>query len=243
MMKITNMRDVRKKSKHTHKRVLALILLIVSSLALSACQQEKVLGQELIEQAKEDFESLDSGKITVTNLETNTIEQELEFKYDEVGLLIYAIQGESIDDKYCQYNNGYQFYTINKDEYKLIKKGDREFQAYTKDVKYPQLSARYLYFDETKISETTTSQTETTDVFEYDYIASQISGENALGQLESFKVVYTFNKDGEMMHFDEISIYKNNGKNDEYHYRIEITEKNSITKVEIPQDIKSKIEE
>lgn len=220
-----------------------MLFIIVYILALTSCKNEidKIGGQALVEKARTDYEKLNSGKVVVTNVETNEIEQTLTFKYDEVGLLIYALESGNSQEAYCQYNNGYQAYTINNGEYTFYEKGNRNFEAYTKDVKYPQLSKTYLYFDVSKISDVEIEKPEKLSKYIYTYDNSKITGDKGLGSLESFVTSYVFDENDDMLYFEEISSYVKDGKSTEHHYKIELIDKNNVEKVQIPKDIQSKI--
>ena len=69
-------------------RALALILCICIFACLSGCGKPDIIGNNLVMQAREDFEKLDSAQIVMTNTDTDKVEQTFTFKYDD-DVLIY----------------------------------------------------------------------------------------------------------------------------------------------------------
>lgn len=196
---------------------------------LCGCQieDEKVEGQELVENARESLAKLESGVITVTNNLTNELEQTLTFRYDEVGIFTYILEG----DDYVQFCNGYEIYTDENGELSKITKSDSDYQAYTFDVRYPMTDEDYLYFASDKITDVQANG----DSFVYSYDVSAVSGDDALGELVEFKTEYVFDNEGELVYFNEISQYNQNEKTTEHSYRIEIKQQNSVDSVKKPE--------
>lgn len=197
--------------------------------ALSGCQieDEKVAGQELVENARITLSQMNSGVITVTNNLTNEVEQTLTFRYDEVGIFTYTLEG----DGYTQFCNGYEIYTQENGEISKITKSDSDYQTYTADVRYPMTDEDYLYFASEKLGDVKSEG----NVFTYFYEVSAITGEENLGKLEEFKTTFAFDDEGEFIYLDEISRYNQDGKITEYSYRIEIKQQNSVDSVRKPE--------
>lgn len=229
-----------------HKTVNILFIIGAALGCLCGCdfnEQETVLGQELVEQAREDLSQLKSGVITVTNNSTGEAEQQLVFKYDEVGILLYSLTGKENGQPYSQYCNGYKTYTLQNGELDISKKGDADYKCYTYDVRYPMTDADYLYFSPDKIAFVSDIQNDDgSSVYSYTYDEKAISSDEALGELTAFAVTYAFDRDGELSYVDEISVYEKDGEKTEYSYRIEISQRNSVGKLEMPDDIKKMTE-
>lgn len=215
--------------KKLQKLANILFIIGIALTMLCGCQieSEKVDGQELVEKARKNLATLNSGVITVTNNSSGKVEQMLTFRYDEVGIFTYALEGED----YVQFCNGYEIYTFENGQTTKLTKSDSGYQAYTKDVRYPMTDESYLYFDRENLSDVKKDG----NVYTYAYEAWAISGDNSLGDLEDFKTVYAFDDSGEMLYFDQISRYNLKGNMKEYNYRIEIKQQNAVESVEKPE--------
>ena len=74
------------------------------------------------------------------------------------------------------------------------------------------------------------------------YDPAKIGAKVEEGEVTGFRAEYYFDEDGELEYFTEITDAENNGEKETYAYRIDITEKNSVDKVEntVEQFIKDK---
>lgn len=218
--------------KTLHKLTNILLIMGIALTTLCGCQieDEKVEGQELVEKARESLANLNSGVITVTNTLTGDVEQMLTFRYDEVGIFTYTLEGED----YVQFCNGYEIYTLENGQTTKITKSDSDYQAYTFDVRYPMTDENYLYFSSDKIIDVKSED----GTYTYSYDVSVVSGDDGLGELKSFETKYAFDGDGELLWFEEISQYSLNDEVSDYCYKIQIRNQNSVELVEKPQVFK-----
>ena len=83
--------------KKSLKNKLACLITAAGAAVMLACCGEApdVEGGELIKKARDAYSSLDSARVTMTNIETGEQEQEFVFKYDEKGILTYSYKGRS----------------------------------------------------------------------------------------------------------------------------------------------------
>lgn len=221
---------------------MAFILFIIGfALAfMTGCLENKELveGQKLVDAVRKEFSELESGVITVTNNNTGEIEQQMTFKYDELGILLYSLTGEENGGEYAQYCNGYETYTLQSGIVTKVAKGDTDYDSYTYDIRHPMTDEDYLYFDAGKVCE---SRVDNLDgggkKIYYKYGAELISGEESLGKLQSFETVFWLDEKGKLSKLEEISVYEKDGKETTYSYRIEISLENSVGKLEKPQII------
>lgn len=206
---------------------------------LTGCGGEKLEGQEKVEKAREDFSKLYSGVVTVTNVVTGEVEQTLTFKYDEVGILLYSLTGITDGKPYEQYCNGYELYTFENDKLSLVKKQETAYQAFTYDVRYPMTDDDYLYFSPDKVKAVEKTHEDNGEIcYSYDYEPTAVSADVKLGELKSFKVKFCFDENDILTHFEEISVYENNSNKTTYHYRMGISKRDNVGKIEMPENIK-----
>ena len=110
----------------------------------TSCGTPELKHDTLIYQAREDYATLDSAKVVITNEDTGDIEQEFTFKYDEKDVLTYSYYGKNGGKEYAQYNNGIESYTYDNGEYSHTVKGDKDFSKYTRKAKHRKLLSLFL---------------------------------------------------------------------------------------------------
>mgnify|MGYP007130623958 CR=1 FL=1 len=128
------------------KKMLISVFIISTVLFCSCGKDPAVAGDTLIKNARVDYRSLDSARVVMTNTETNEVEQTFEFKYDEKGFLTYSYEGVNGDEAYAQYNNGAESYTYENGKFEYLRKGDKNFAVYTRDITHPQADEGLIVF-------------------------------------------------------------------------------------------------
>ena len=176
-------------------------------LLCTSCGSPELKHDTLVYQAREDYATLDSAKVVITNEDTGDIEQEFTFKYDEKDVLTYSYYGKNGGKEYAQYNNGIESYTYDNGEYSHLVKGDKDFSKYTRKAKHPQADEGMLMFAPKAVES-----------------VSDIICDDG-----SVTVTYVYDdKDGGLEYFTENTVTKNA----QYNYRVDITERNSVDKIE-----------
>lgn len=224
-------------TKKLHKLGNILFIIGIALICLTGCGKNMIEGQSKVEKAREDYSKLYSGVVEVWNVNTNEIEQTLTFKYDEVGILLYSLTGVSEGEIYEQYCNGYETYTFEKGELTKVSKGQKEYEAYTYDFRYPMTDVEYLYFAPDKVVSVDKSEEEYGVFYCYEYEPAFISGDDNLGELTYFSVSFYFDKNDTLTHFEECSEYEKDGVKTQYNYRIEISQRDSVGKINMPENI------
>ena len=205
------------------------MILICFTMFLCACGSEPAVeGDELIKKARTDYTNLNSARVLMTNTATNEVEQTFEFKYDEKGFLTYAYEGTNGDEVYAQYNNSMECFTYENGEYEYLQKGDESFGAYTKDSTHPQADEGLLVFRPSAVAEAEVTEENGVTHVHHEYDADKLSTENVV----AFTADYYFDSDDNLLYFVETSTLEEDGKTTEHSYKVEITEKNSVEKVE-----------
>lgn len=208
------------------------LLGLISAAAMMLCScgiQPSVEGDDLINKAREDYKSLDSAKVVMTNEDTGEVEQTFVFKYDEKDILLFSYEGRNGSDVYAQYNNGVENFTYEEGEYEYHQKGDEDFVAYTRDMTHPQADEGLIIFQPSavKTAEVKTKNGVTHVSHKYDI--------EKLGVDEStkaFSADYYFDDKDTLLYFVESSTIVTDGEEKDYNYKVEITEKNTVDKVE-----------
>ena len=191
----------------------AVALTVAVCLLCTSCGTPELKHDTLVYQAREDYATLDSAKVVITNEDTGDIEQEFTFKYDE----------------YAQYNNGIESYTYDNGEYSHLVKGDKDFSKYTRKAKHPQADEGMLMFAPKAVESVSDNIGDDGSVtVTYVYDVSKLGKDAEEIGTKGFSTTYFFDKDGELEYFTENTVTKNA----QYNYRVDITERNSVDKIE-----------
>ncbi|MBQ8966826.1 hypothetical protein [Ruminococcus sp.] len=207
--------------------------LAVLMLGLAGCgKAEDKAGGALIKQAREEYASLDSARVVMTDMNTGEEAQSFTFKYDEKDTLIFSYYGKSENNEYAQYNNGLECFTYENGEVSHTTKGDTDFVRYTRKMPHPQAAEGLLIYSPENITEakeeTVPEGIKVTHVYDVQKIGAKVEE----GTVTGFRAEYLFDGDGKLMYFDEITEAENNGSENTYDYRVEITEENGVSLVE-----------
>lgn len=211
---------------------LAAVLMSVACLLLSSCGEPEVAGDNLINDARDAYTKLDSAKVVMTNVDTGEVDQTFIFKYDEKDVLMYSYFGKNGKEEYAQYNNGAECYSYENGKYTHTVKGDKDFQKYTRKAIHPQADKGLIFFTPKYIKNASMKEkngiTHVVHIYDPEKIAKSAKNDN----ITAFSVEYYFDKDGKLLYFIESNESKEDGKTKTYSYKIEITEQNSVDKIE-----------
>ena len=215
------------------RKLLTAGLAVICVVCFAGCSgAEDKAGGALIKQAREEYTSLDSAKVVMTEISSGEVEQTFTFKYDEKDTLVYSYYGKSDNNEYAQYNNGIECFTYENGELSHLSKGDADFVRYTRKMPHPQADAGLLIYSPQNIvdakEETVDGGIRVTHVYDAEKIGAKVEE----GTVTGFRAEYMFDGDGRLEYFDEITEAENNGSKDTYAYRVEITEQNSVDTVE-----------
>ena len=141
----------------------------------------------------------------------------------------FSYEGKNGDDVYAQYNNGAESFTYEKGKYEYHQKGDEAFSAYTKDVTHPQAGEGLIIFQPSAVknAEVITENGVTHVSHEYD-----VEKLNVDENTTAFSAEYFFDDKDNLLYFVESSTIITDGEEKEYKYRVDITEKNVVDKIE-----------
>ena len=216
------------------KRIIAAIAAAASA-ALMLCSciggAGDVEGGELIKKARAAYRELDSARVLMTNTATGEVEQEFTFKYDEKDILIYSYRGKSEKNEYAQYNNGAELFTYENGEVTYKQKGDEGFVLYMRETTHPQADEGLILYSPNAITEASQKEENGLTHIHHVYDVSKIGAASESGTVTAFSADYYFS--GEVLqYFVETTTVEENGTEKQYAYKVEITEKNAVDKVE-----------
>ncbi len=201
-------------------------------LCFSGCGNPDIVGDNLVMQAREDFEQLDSAQVVMTNTDTDKVEQIFTYRYDD-GVLIYK-DWKLIDGKESvEFNDGEQNVYLQDGKYYQYKQGDDKFIKYTRTKKHKKTQDLMLTYIPSAITDAKMERVDGKDEVTHIYDISKVNptvpdGAEATG----FAVRFVFDKNGKLDYFTETTLYKKDGKELRLAYKTEIKDKNSVDKIE-----------
>ncbi len=211
-------------------------ILIISILVLTGCREKNVVGEELVNKAREDYAKLDSAAVVITDMKSGDITQTFSFNYKDDGTMVYLYNGYIDGKPYIEYNDGESLYIENNGKITTSNNKSRDFKKFTRKKPHPDASEEFMLLVKDSIDEASTKITESGKQVTYIYNAKKFRKVNRqLGNVKAFSIVYNFNKDGNLINFIDICIIEEDGKDIEKAFKIEITEKNQILRIDKPE--------
>lgn len=214
------------------KKIACLCLSAITALCLTACGKPEVAGDQLINNARSSYTELDSACVVMTNTKTDEVEQTFTFKYDEKDVLTYSYYGKSDSSEYAQYNNGIECMTYENGEYSYCTKGDKEFSQYTRKATHPQADEGMIIFEPSAVTDAKMTEENGITHIVHIYDAEEIGATAENGEVTGFSAEYFFDENENLMYFVETTNTEVDGEKKDYSYKIEITQQNSVEKVE-----------
>ncbi len=228
-------------SKKITAAVLAAVLSLTSVTALTGCSADYsgIDGYSDIENARKLYSSLYSAELIVTDKQTDSVTQKLTFCYDQNDTLSYSYYGTDGKTEYYEYHNGSEYNYYSNGEWHTLVSGDNDYVCYTRTNKMSMTDEGMIFI---KPDSVTGSQvTENTDgktiTMHYDVskLNSSMSSQLGLvGDLDSFSVEYTLDKDGYCISMEQIGTATKDGVQSKVDYLMTVIHMNDIAAVEKP---------
>lgn len=211
-------------------------ILLVNMLVLTGCREKDVVGEDLVNKAREDYVKLDSAAVVITDMKTEEVTQTFSFNYKDDGTMVYLYNGYIDGKPYIEYNDGESLYIENNGQITTSNSKSRDFKKFTRKKPHPDASEEFMLLVKDSIDESSTKITESGKQVTYIYNAKKFRKVNSqLGNVKAFSIVYNFDKDGDFINFIDICVIEEDGKDVEKAFKVEITEKNQILRIDKPE--------
>ena len=221
--------------------VLAAVLSLTSVTALTGCSADYsgIDGYSDIENARKLYSSLYSAELIVTDKQTDSVTQKLTFCYDQNDTLSYSYYGTDGKTEYYEYHNGSEYNYYSDGEWHTLVSGDKDYVCYTRTNKMSMTDEGMIFIkpDSVTDSKVTENPDGKTITMQYDVskLNSSMSSQLGLvGDLDSFSVEYTLDKDGYCISMEQIGTATKDGVQSKVDYLMTVTHMNDIAAVEKP---------
>ena len=201
--------------KRTGKIAAAFITALTAVASITACSADysHIDGYSDIENARKLYSSLYSAEITVTDMGTGTVTQELTFS------------------EYNYYYDG---------EWHTLVSGDKDYVCYTRTNKMSMTAEGMIFIKPESVTSSEVKNTADTKVITMQYDVSKLNSSMAsqlglVGDLDSFSVVYTIDKDGYCTSMEQTGTATKDGVQSKVDYLMTVSHMNDIASVSKPQ--------
>ena len=228
--------------KRTGKITAAFITALTAVASITACSADysHIDGYSDIENARKLYSSLYSAEITVTDKQTGTVTQELTFCYDKSDTLSYSYFGTDGKTKYYEYHNGSEYNYYSDGEWHTLVSGDKDYVCYTRTNKMSMTAEGMIFIKPESVTGSEVKNTADAKVITMQYDVSKLNSSMAsqlglVGDLDSFSVVYTIDKDGYCTSMEQTGTATKDGVQSKVDYLMTVSHMNDIASVSKPQ--------
>lgn len=220
--------------------VITLMVTLVSGCALSVPE-----GFNEVKRAKELYDKLDSGRLTMTDLSSGETLMEFSFFINAKDEMIFSYLSQDESGTEGAYSDGAQFFYKNRGEekWRIISTEDESYlyNLYSKTYRYPYARGSVFFLDGTSVG--AAQVTENADgslTVSYEYDPEKLN-KNAVGMLDgvsefyALSAVYEIAADGCIAAFTETgSVADEQGGRSDVNIRLEVSDPNGVYDIPSP---------
>lgn len=226
--------------KRTAALLLALVIMLVSGCALSVPE-----GFSEVKRAKELYEKLGSGRLTMTDAASGETLMEFSFFINKKDEMIFSYISADENGTEGAYSDGAQFFYKNRGEekWRIISTEDESYlyNLYSKTYRYPYARGSIFFLDGTSVeSAQLTENADGSLTVRYDYDPEKLN-KNAVEMLDgvsefyALSAVYEIAADGCMASFTETgSVADEQGERSDLSIRLTVSDPNNVYDIPSP---------
>lgn len=226
--------------KRTAALLLALVIMLVSGCALSVPE-----GFSEVKRAKELYEKLGSGRLTMTDVASGETLMEFSFFINKKDEMIFSYISQDENGTEGAYSDGAQFFYKNRGEekWRIISADDESYlyNLYSKTYRYPYARGSIFFLDGTSVeSAQLTENADGSLTVRYDYDPEKLN-KNAVGMLDgvsefyALSAVYEIAADGCMAAFTETgSVADEQGERSDLSIRLTVSDPGNVYDIPSP---------
>lgn len=226
--------------------VLAVIALI-SALLLGGCTGSLPEGYDQVRAAKEKYETLDSGRATMTDLDTGEQLMEFSFMINRNDEMIFSYYGRDGDNETFAYSDGAEYFYKDAGEemWSVIGPADENYiyNIYNRENRYPYADGGIFFLDASSVEEASVIGGEDgplTVTYVYDTDRLNSSTQGLFADISSFGALATtfeINAEGFITGFTETgAVTGTDGVTRDINLKITIDMMNEVYEIPYPVD-------
>lgn len=206
--------------------------------AFSSQSEEKLEGQEIIENAMRRYNDQNSGGYEAVDNMTGKLIERFVYRYDEVGFLSFLCEVYGDDGSVSrEYNSGYAVFVEEDGVGRKLSKNDERYVLYNKDMtRYERASDAVFGFMTEGVERIDKAENEDGSVqytYVYDVDRSGIGAQD--GKLLSYSLTYDVNVSGEVYRFRQQATGEyDSGEELRYDYTVTLLPSDSVGLIDNP---------
>lgn len=223
------------------KKITAAILSALLIVTCAGCSSKPdPEGCSDIKNARKLYSELYSAQLTVTDEQSDTVTQELTFRYDSQDNLNYSYYGTDGNTVYYEYHNGSEYNYFSDGEWHTLVSGDENYVCYSRSRKMSMTDEGMIFIKPESVTSSKVTETADGKTIEMEYDAAALNSSMAsqlglVGELESFRVIYTLDSDGYCTSMEQIGTAVKDGTESKVDYLMTIEHMNDIASIEQPE--------
>lgn len=229
------------------KKMISAVFAAVMAVTLSGCIAQLPDGYQQVKDAKNKYETLDSGRAIMTDLETGEQIMEFSFMINPNDEMVFSYYGKDGDKEMYAYSDGAEyFYKDAGDEmWSVISSSDENYlyNIYNRENRYPYADGGVFFLDGSSVDNVTIQKNEDgscniTYVYDADKLNSSTQGIlTDVQSFESLTTVFEINAEGFITDFTETgTVTGSDGIKREINMRISIDMMNEVYDIPYPVD-------
>lgn len=226
-------------------RIFAALLAALAIALACGCALSVPEGFSEVKRAKELYEKLDSGRLTMTDAASGETLMEFAFIINKKDEMIFSYLSQDESGTEGAYSDGAQFFYKNRDEEKwhIISAEDESYlyNLYSKTYRYPYARGSVFFLDGTSVANAqVTENADGSLTVRYDYDPERLN-KNAAEQLDgvseffALSAVYEIAADGCMKSFTETgSVANEQGVRSDISITLAVSDPNNVYDIPSP---------
>lgn len=215
-------------------------------MTLAACSAQLPDGYDEFKTARSEYESLDSAKVTMTDLGSGEQVMEFSFYLSAKDEMVFSYTGTWDGVTQQAYSDGITFYYKESadGEWNVIGSGDDNYiyNVYNREYRYPYAEGRIFFLAAEAVDEAAvTEQSDGGTLIEYTYDPAKLNEasmpgvEEEISEFSSLETSLLISPDGIPVQFVESgSVTTVSGENLTLNMQIDVTDINAVTEIPNP---------
>ncbi len=229
------------------KKLISAAVSAALALTLSGCAASTPDGYRQVTAAKDKYETLNSGRATMTDLSTGDTIMEFSFMINHNDEMVFNYYGRDGSDEMYAYSNGAEYYYKEPDAemWSVIGPEDENYiyNLYSREYRYPYADGAVFFLDgssveSAEVTDGADGALTVTYIYDTDKLNSSVKGVlTDVSSFSSLTTVFSINSEGYITDFTETgTVTDADGVTHDIDMRISIDMMNEVYEIPYPID-------
>lgn len=213
---------------------------VLALFVLSLTGFGRMEGYDVIDRARAAYAALDSGRLTITDVDTGGLVQDFTFRYED-GALTYLYEGTGPDGTFsCEYGDGETRELYTDGQWAAYAADEDGYVRYTRKRPHQNASKDIFFLlgscvEQAEITELPDGGQTIRYVYSPAKLSGKLAGQLRGGKLTAFETVYTLDASGGIEEMIEQSTVSGPDGDSEWAYKLVISDENAVEAIEKPE--------